>query len=152
MFFPFLLTFSLAETWFSLFLVKLSFLHIAVYDLLEWSCCIDAIWSMRKMLLTLTSFSLHHFITVARRMERWSEMFLKYFELFIYLFSSIECCKSNSNELNRNADKAAHTAHHIFYYDFSKGTVHCRIGLNTCVSLEMNFLCVPVRRMVSKSF
>ena len=78
---------------------------------LEW-CCIDAIWSMRKMSLTSISFSLHHFITVARRMELWSEMFLRYLKLFISPFSSIEGRKSNSNELNKNAAKAAHTVTH----------------------------------------
>ena len=31
-------------------------------------------------------------------------------------------------------------------------TLHCIFGLNTCVSLEMNLLCVPVKCMVLKTF
>ena len=81
-------------------------------------------------------------------------MFLRYRKLFISSFSSIEGCKSNSNELNRNAAKAAHTVTHTPHVlpQLCKGLVHCRIGINTRVSLEMNFLCVPVKRMVSKTF
>ena len=108
----FLLTVLIADTWFSLFLMTLSCLHIVAYDSLEWCCYIDAIWLMRKMSLTLISFSLHYFNTVARSMELWFEMFLRYRKLFISLCSSIEGCKSNPNELNWNAAKAAHTITH----------------------------------------
>ena len=95
MFSAFLLNFLFAQIWFSLFLVTLSFLHIALYDI---------------NFIFITSIHFYSSEDGGR-----SEMFLKYLKLLNSSFSSNEGCKSNSIELNRNAAKTARSVTHTLH-------------------------------------